>query len=137
MPRPLWPHELQHARLPCPSVSPRVGSKLCPLNKWCYPTIWSSVAWFSSHPQSFPASGLFQWVDFITSGGQNIGVSPSVLPMNVHCWFPLGLTGLISLLSKRLSGAFSSTTVFKHQLLSTQSSLWSKYHIHTWLLEKP
>ena len=73
-----------------------------------------------------------------TSGGQSIAVSPSAsnLPMNIQGWFPLGLTGLISLLSKGLSRVFSSTTVWKHQFCGTQPSLWSNSHIHTWLLER-
>ena len=81
--------------------------------------------------QSFPVSQLF------TSGGQSIGASASVLPMNIQGWFPLGLTGLISLLSKGLSRMFSSTIVWKHQFFAAQPSLWSSCHIHTWLLEKP
>ena len=62
--------------------------------------------------------------------------SAAVLPMNIQDWFPLGLTGLISLLSKRLSRVFSSTTIWKHQFFGTQFSLWSNFHIYTWLLEK-
>ena len=75
----------------------------------------------------------------IASGGQSIGASasPSVLPMNIQGWFPLGLTGLISLQSKRLSRVFSNTTIWKHEFFSAQSSLWSNSHIHIWLLEKP
>ena len=73
----------------------------------------------------------------LTSGGQSIGASASVLPVTIQCWFPLGLTGLISLLSKGLSRVFSSNTVWKHQFFSAQLSLWSNSHIHTWLLEKP
>ena len=92
----LWPHELQHTKLPCPSLSPRVCSNPCPLSQWCYPTISSSVIPLSSCPQSFAASGSFQMSQFFTSGGQSIGASASVLPMNIQDWFPLGLTGLIS-----------------------------------------
>ena len=88
-------------------------------------------------PQSFPASGSFLMSRLFTSGGQSIGASDSVLPMNIQDWFPLGLTGLISLQSKGLSRAFSSTTVEKHQFFGAQVSLWSNSHIHTWLLEKP
>ena len=77
--------------------------------------------------------GLFQWV---TSGGQSIGASASVLSVNIQSWFSLGLTGLISLQSTGLSGVFSSTTIRKHQFFSTQPSLWSSSHIRTWLLEK-
>ena len=100
----LWPYGLQHARLPCPSPTPGTYSNSCPSNQWCHPTISSSVVPFS-HLQSFPASGSFQMSQFFASGGQNIGVSASisVLPMNIQDWFPLGLTGWISLLSKGLS----------------------------------
>ena len=90
-------------------------------------------------PQSFPASGSFQMSLLFTSGGQSIGVSASksVLSMNTQDWFPLGLTDLISLLFKGLSGVFSNTTVQKHQFFSTQPSLWSNSHIHMGLLERP
>ena len=90
-------------------------------------------------PQSFPASGSFPMSQFFTSGGQSIGVSAStsVLPMNIQDWFPLGLTGWISLQSKELSRVFSSTTVWKHQFFNTQPSLGSNSHIHIWPLEKP
>ena len=130
-------HGMQHARLPCSSPSPRVYSNSCPLSWWCHPTISSSVVPFSYRPQSFPASGSFPMSQFFASGGQSIGASASVLPMNIQDWFPLELTGLISLLSKGLSRVFSSTTVRKHQLFSAQLYLWSNTHIHTWLLEKP
>ena len=107
----LWPHGLQHARLPCPSPSPRACTSLSPSSWWCHPTISSSVVPFSSYLQSFPASGSFQMTQFFTSGGQSIGASASVLPMSIQDRFPLGWTGLISLQSKGLS-IFSSTTVF-------------------------
>ena len=89
-------------------------------------------------PQSFPASGSLPMSQCFESGGQSTGasVSASVLPTNIQGWFPLGLTGLISLQSKELSGVFSSTIVWKHQLFCAQPSLWSNSHIHTWLLEK-
>ena len=105
-------HGLQHARPPCPSPAPGVHPNSCPLNRWCHPTISSSVIPFSSCSQSFPASGSCQMSQFFTSGGQSIGVSASasVLPMNIQYWFPLGLTGLISLQSKELSRVFSNTT---------------------------
>ena len=88
---------------------------------------------FSSCPQSLPASGSFPMSQFFTSGGQSIGASASasVLPMNIQDWFPLGLTGWISLQYKRLSRVFSSTTVQKHQFFSAELSLWSNSHIHT------
>ena len=130
----LWPHGLQHARLPCPSLSPGVCSNFCPLSWWCHSTILSTVAPFSC-PQSFPASGSFPVSRLFTSGGQSIRASASAsdLPMNIRGWFPLRLTGLISLLSKGLSRVFSSTTVQKYQFFGTQPSLWSNSHIHTWL----
>ena len=98
----LQPHGLQHTRPPCPSPTPEACSNSCPLCQRCYPTIPSSAIPFSSCPQSFPASGSFQASQLFTSGGQNIGVSAStsVLPMNIQDWFPLGLTGLISLQSR-------------------------------------
>ena len=110
----LWPHGLQHARLPCPSLSPRVCSNPCPLGRWCHPTISSSVIHFSSSPQSFPASGSFPMSQCLASSGQRIGASTSVLPMNIQDWFPLELTGLISLLSKGLSRVFSRTRTKNH-----------------------
>ena len=113
----LWPLGLQHARLPCPSQSSRAYSNSCPLSWWCRPTISSSVNPFSSCPQSFPASGSFPMSQFFASGGQSIGASASVLPMNIQDWVPLGWTGLISLQSKGLSRVFSSTTDQKHQIL--------------------
>ena len=126
-------HGLQHARLPCPSPTPGVYSNSCPLSQWCHPTISSSVTPFSSCPQFFPASGSFPVSQLFASGGQSIGVSAlaSVLPMNIQDWFPLGLTGLISLLSKELSRVFSSTTVQKCQFFGAQPPLWSNSHIHT------
>ena len=124
----LWPHGLQHARLPCPSPDPRVYSNSCPLSQWCHPTISSSVIPFSSCLQSFPASGSFpvsQKAWFFASGGQSIGASASasVLPMNIQDWFPLGLTGLISLQSKGPSRVFSNTTVQKHQIVTKRGPL--------------
>ena len=91
----LWPHRLQHARPPCPSPTPRVYSDSCPSSRWCHLTISSSVVPFSSHLQSFPASGSFQMSQFFTSDDQSIGVSASasVLPVNIQDWFPLGWTG--------------------------------------------
>ena len=98
--------------------------KSCPLSQWCHPTTSSSVVPFSSCPQSFPASGSFQRSWLFTSGGQSTGALASalVLPMNIKDWFPLGLTGFISLLSKGLSRAFSSSTVWKHQFFDAQPS---------------
>ena len=129
----LWSHGLQHARLPCSSLSPRGCSASCPLSRWCYLTISSSATSYSPFPfnisqhQCFPMSRLF------ASGSQSIqaSASGSVLPMNIRGWFPLGLT---SLLSTGFSRVFSSTTVQKHQFFGAQPSLWFNSHIHTWLL---
>ena len=117
----LKPHRLQHARPPCPSPTPRACSNSCPLSRCCHPTISSSVVPFSSHLQSFPASGTFPRSQFLPSGGQSIGVSASalVLPMTIQHWFPLGLTGWISLQSRGFSRVFN-TTVQKHQFFSAQ-----------------
>ena len=133
----LWPHGLQHARLPCPSPSPGVCSNSCPLSQWCHPTISSSVVPVSSRLQSFPASGAFPMTQLFASGGQRIGALASVLPMTIQDWFPLAQTGLISLQSKGLSRVFSNITVQKHQFFGPQLSLWSNSHICTWLQEKP
>ena len=134
----LRPHGLQHARLPCPTLSPGVCSNSGPLSRWCYLTISSSATPSSFCLQSFPASGSFPTRWLFSSGGQSVGAlaSASVLPMNIQGLFPLGLTGLIFLLSNGLSRVFSST-IRKHQFFSTQPSLWSNSYIRTWLLEKP
>ena len=136
----MWPHALQHASLPCPSPIPRACSKSCPSSRWCHPTVSSSVVTFSSCLQSFPASfpGSFPVSQFFTSGGQIIGASASatVLPVNIQDWFPLGLTGWISLQSRGLSRV-SNTTVQKHHFFGAQLSLWSNSHVGAWLLEKP
>ena len=129
----LWPHGLQLARLPFPSPS-RACSNSCPLSPWCYPTISSSV--IPSRFQSFSASGSFPVSRLFASGGQRIGASASALPVNIHDWFPLEWTGLISLQSKGLSRVFSNTIVQKHQFFG-KPSLWSNSHIHTCILEKP
>ena len=114
----LWPHEPQHARPPCPSLTPGVYSNSCPLSWWCHPASSSSVIPFSC-PQLFPASGSFQMSQYFASCGQNIGVSAStsVLLMNIQDWFPLGWTGWVSLQFKGLSRVFSSTTVQKLSIL--------------------
>ena len=134
----LWPHEL-HTRPPCSSPSPRVFPNSCSFHQWCHPTISSSVDPFSSCLPSFPASGSFPMSCVLVSGGQITGASASVsvLPVNIQDWFPLRLTGLISSLSKGLMKVFSSTTIWRHQFFGPQPSLWSNYHICTWLLEKP
>ena len=118
----LQPHGLWHTRLPCPSPTTRAYSNSCPLSWWCHPTISFSAVPFSSCPQSIPASGSFLVSQFFASGSQSIGVSTStsVLPMNIQAWFPLGLTGWISLQSKGLSRVLSNTTVQKHQFFGAQ-----------------
>ena len=116
----LQPHGLQHARLPCPSPTPRAYSNSCSSSQWCHPTILSSVVSFSSCLQSFPASGSFPVSQLFASGGQSIGASASVLPVNIQGWFPLGLIGLISLQSKGPLRVFSNITVQKHQFFGAQ-----------------
>ena len=118
----LRPHEPQHARPPCPSLTARVHPNPCPSSWGCNPTISPSVVPFSSCPQSFRASGSFPMSQLFASSSQSIGVSTStsVLPMNTH---PLGWTGWISLQSKGLSRVFSNTTVQKHQFFCAQLSL--------------
>ena len=113
-------HGLQHASLPCPSPTPRVYSNSCSSSWWCHPTISSSVIPFSSCLQSFPATGPFPVSWLFTSDSQRIGASPSpsVLPMNILDWSPLGWTALISLQSKGLSRVFSNTAVQKHQFFA-------------------
>ena len=127
----LRPHGLQHTRPSCPSSTLRVYSNSCALSRWYHPTISSSVIPFSSCLQSFPVSGSFPISQLFASGGQRIGTwaSASVLAMNIQDWFPLGLTGWISLQSKGLSSVFSSSTLQKHQFFSTQLLLWSNSHI--------
>ena len=134
----LQPHGLQHATLPCSSPTPRPCLNSCPSSWWYHLTTSSSVIPFSSCLQFFPASGSFPMSQLFTSGGQRIVVSASAsaLPMNIQGWFPLVLTGLISLQSKRLSRVFFNNTVKNHQFSSTQLSLQSNSHILTWLLEK-
>ena len=114
----LWPYGLQHTRLLCPSLFPGVCSNFCLLSQWCYLTVSSYVAPFSSCPPSF-----------LTSGGQSIGASASasVLLVNIQAWFPC---------CSRDFRVFSSTTIQKHHFFSAQPSLWSSSHIGTWLLEK-
>ena len=135
----LRPYELQHARLPCLSPTPRVYPNLCPLSQQCHPAISSSVVPFCSCPQSLPASESFLMSQLFTWGGQSTGVSAlaSVLPMNTQDWSPLGWTGWISLQSNGLSRVFSNTTVQKHWFFGTQLSSQSNSHIHIWPQEKP
>ena len=111
-----WPHGLQHTRLPCPSLSPGVCSNSCPLSRWCYLTISSSVPLFSFCLRSSPASASFPMSPLFTSGGQSIGASASAsaLPMNIQGWFPLGFTGLISLLFKHCGHSVISREIATH-----------------------
>ena len=121
----LQPHKMQHARLPCPSPSPRACSNSCLLSRWCHPTISSSVVPFSCCLQSFPASRSFPMIQLFPPGSQNTRASDSasVLPMNIQDWFPLGSTSLISLQSKGLSRVFSNTK-FKNISSSALSLLY-------------
>ena len=111
----------------------------CSLSRRCHPIISSSVDPFFSHLQSFPASESFPMSQLFISGDQSTGASASalVLTTNIQSWFPLGLSGLISMLSKRTSRVFSNTTVWKQQFFGAQASLWPNSHVHTGLLEKP
>ena len=104
---------------------PEACSNSCPLSQWYHPTISSSLAPFSSRPQSLPASGSFSMSQLFAWGGQSTGVSASVsaLPMNTQDWSPLGWTGWISLQCKGLSRVFFNTTVQKHQVFGAQLSL--------------
>ena len=125
--------------LPLPSpLCPRAWRNSCSLSQWCYLTIASSAAPFSFCLPSFLASGSFPISQFLASSGQSIGASgsASVLSVNSQGWFPLGLTGWISLRSKGLSRVFSSTIVQKHHFFNIQPSLWSYSHSCTRLLEK-
>ena len=132
-------HGLQQARPPCPSPSPGVCLSPCLLHRWCCPAISSSNALFSFCPQSFPASGTFWMSCLFTSDDQNTGASASasVLPVNIQGWSLLRLTGLISLLSKGLSGVFSRTTVGRPQFFGVLPSLQSSFHNHTWPQGRP
>ena len=116
-------HGLQHTRLPCPSLSPGVSSNSCPLSQRCHSTILSSATSFSFCPQYFPASGFLPhptMSGLFASGGQSIGALASILPMNIQgYWFPLGLTDLISLLSRVLS-----STIFESVNYSVLSLLY-------------
>ena len=135
----LQPHELQHARPPCPSPAPRVHSDLCPSSQWCHPAISSSVVPFSSCPQSLPASESFPMSQLFAWGGQSTRASAlaSFLPKKSQGWSASERTGWISLQSKGLSRVLSNTTVQKHQFFGAQPSSQSNTHIHTWPQEKP
>ena len=135
----LQPHELQHARPPCPSRTPGIHSDSHPSSRWCHPAISSSVVPFSSCPQALPASESFPMSQLFAWSGQSTRVSAlaSFLPKNTQDWSPLEWTGWISLQSKGLSRLFSNTTVQKHQFFGTQPSSQFNSHIHTWSQEKP
>ena len=135
----LRPHELQNARPPCPSPTPRVHSDSHPSSRWCHPAISSSVIPFSSCPQSLPASESFPMSQLFAWGGQSTGLSAlaSFLPKKSQGWSPSEWTGWIFLQSKGLSRVFSNTIVQKHQFFGAQLSSQSNSHIHTWPLEKP
>ena len=135
----LWPHGLQHARLPCPSPSPGACSNSCPLSQWCQPTIWSSVIPFSSAFKLSQHQSLFQWVGSSHQVAKVLQLRPQhISPSNEYSglisfrmdWFDL-------LAVQGISTVFSNSTVRKYLFFDTQPSLWSTYHIHTWLLEKP
>ena len=129
----LWPMDYSTPGSSVLHLSPEVCSNSYPLSRWCYLINLFSASPFYFCLQFFPASGTFPMSQLFPSSGQSIAasVSESVLPMNIQEWFPLGLTGLISFLSKELSGVFSSTTVQKHQLFSSRPSSWSNSHICT------
>ena len=121
----------------CPSLSPGACSNSCPSSQWYHPTVSSSVVPFSSCLQSFPASGSFPMSQLFSSGGQSTRASAPVFSVNIRGWFPLGLTGWISLQSKGLERVLSNTTVWKHQFFGAQSSLWSNFHIRTCIKSIP
>ena len=135
----LWPHELQHARPPCPSPTPGVHSDSRPSSQWCHPAISSSVVPFSSRPQSLPASKSFPMSQLFTWGGQSTGASAlaSFLPKKSQGWSPTEWIGWISLQSKGPSRVFSNTTVQTYQFFGAQPSSQSISHIHIWPQEKP
>ena len=145
----LWPHGLQCTRPPRPLPSPKVCPSLYPLHQWSshlilwhpllYLTPSTSDTLFSICPQSFLASGTFPMSWLLTADDQNTGtlVSASVTPKSMQGWFPLRLTGLISLLSKGLSGVFSSATVWRYQFFGFLPSLLSSSHNHRWSLGRP
>ena len=128
----LQPHGLHHAKHPCPSPSSEVCPSSCPLHWWCHPAISSSDALLSSALNLSHHQGLFQWVDSSHQVAKILELQ--LLPTSIQCWCPLRLTGLISLLSKELSGVFSSTTVWRLQSFGILPSLWSSSHNQMWPL---
>ena len=134
---------LHHNRLFYNSPSLQVCSNSHPLSWSCHPTISSTV--ILSHPlillllpSIFQHQGLFQWASPLHQVARYLSFSFSISPSNsgIQDWFPLELTGLISLQSKGLSKVFSSTTIRKYQFFNSQPSLWPNFHIYIWLLEK-
>ena len=135
----LWPQGLQHSRPPCPSPSPGVCPSSHSLCQWCHPAVSSSYALFSFYLQSFLASGTFPMSCLFTLDDRNTGASAlkSILQVNTQGWYPLRLTGLISMLSKGLSGVFSSATVWRYQFFGMLPSLWSSSHNCIWPFGRP
>ena len=127
----LWPHELQHARPPCPSLAPGVHSNSHPSSRWCHPAISSSVIPFSSYPQSLPASESFPMSQLFAWGGQSTGVSAlaSFLPKKSQGWSLSEWTGWISLQSKGLSRVFSNTTGYGSRGSLGSIVLWKCAHL--------
>ena len=132
----LWPHGLQHTRLPCPSPTPRACLNLSPLSQWWHPTISFSVFPFSSCLQSFPASGSFPVSHFLASGGQSIGASALVLPTNSQDWF-FFRTDWFGLLTVQGTQESSPTIQFKTISSSVLSLFMVQLSQPYWLLEKP
>ena len=134
----LWDPRTADARLPCPSLSLRICSNSCSLSQWCHSPTSSSVVPISSCSQSFLALESFPMSQLFSSGDQSIGASASTLflPMNIYCWFSLGLTDLMSLSTTELSSVFSSTAIWKHLFWGALPSLWFNSHMPTWLLLK-
>ena len=132
----LWPHGLQHAKLPCPSPSPGACSNSCPLSQWCQPTIWSSVIPFSSAFKLSQHQSLFQWVGSLHLVAKVLQLRPQhISPSNEYSSFRMDWFDLLAV--QGISTVFSNSTVGKYLFFDTQPSLWSTPHIHTWLLEKP
>ena len=130
----LWPHGLQHTRLPCPSPTPRVCSNSCPLRWWCHRTISSSVIPFSSHLQSFPGAGSFPMNLFCASGGQSIGGSATalVLLVNIQDWFPLGMTyGINTMGNKIFKSLWTHTCIHAQNFYNTNHTAIRKLDILT------
>ena len=138
MPNSLWPHGLQHFRLPCPSLSPRVCSNSCPLSQWCHPTISSSATPFSLCLQVFPSIRVFSsemalcitWPIYWSFNIRTSNECLRLISFRINWFDLLAVQG-------PLKSLLQSHTVWKHQFFGMQPSLWSNSHIHKWLLEKP